>query len=266
MKIIQVSDLHLVEPGQFLFGSDPLRRVEECIEDLNRNHRDADLVIFSGDLTNDSEASAYAALADRLSALAAPYRLMMGNHDDRAAFAAAFPHVRLNDGFAQDAVDLSAWRVVLLDTLEPGHVEGRLCERRLAWLDGALQGARDALLFLHHPPFRIGIPSLDESRLADADRLRAVLRRHGNVRHIFAGHVHRVASGSWSGIPFSTVRGTNHQSALNFTGPHTVSFENPTYSIILVNDEGVVVHTHEWAVRPRQRPPARRGRLNVGGS
>lgn len=249
MKIIQVSDLHLVAPGEKLFGLDPLARLEDCIADLNRHHADADLVVFSGDLTDGGEATAYAALAERLAELAAPFRLMLGNHDDRAAFRAAFPDAPMDGGFAQSAVDLPGVRVVLADTLEPGRVEGRLCDPRLAWLDAALGGARDALLFLHHPPFDIGIPSLDDSRLADAARLRAVVARHGNVRHVFAGHVHRFASGNWAGIPFATLRGTNHQSALRFSGPHEVSLDPPAYAIILADGDDIVVLPHEFPVR-----------------
>lgn len=250
MKIIHVSDLHLAVPGVLLFGSDPLERLEDCIADLNRHHADADLVVFSGDLANDGEMAAYAALADRLKALIAPYRLILGNHDDRAAFRSFFPAGLDADGFAQSALDIDGWRLVLADTLEPGHVEGRLCEERLAWLDGALRDAANVLLFLHHPPVALGLEASDRSRLADAEALLAMLRRHGNVRHIFAGHVHRLAYGTWHGIPFATLRGTNQQSALAFTGPHRVSFEAPTYAVILIRDGVLAIHPHEFPIRP----------------
>ncbi|YBV94961.1 phosphodiesterase (plasmid) [Phyllobacteriaceae bacterium JZ32] len=249
MKIIQVSDLHLRIPGEKLLGIDPLARLEDCIADLNRNHADADLVVFSGDLANDGEPPAYAALAQRLAGLTAPFRLMLGNHDDRIAFRAAFPDAPVEEGFVQSAIDLPDGRIVLLDTLEPGHVEGRLCEARLAWLDAALADAQGALLFLHHPPFPIGVPSLDKWRLSDAERLRDILIRHNNVRHVFAGHVHRFAAGSWSGIPFVTVRATSLQSALRFSGPHEVSFEAPAYAVILADSENIIVHMHEFPCR-----------------
>ncbi|GGA87484.1 3',5'-cyclic adenosine monophosphate phosphodiesterase CpdA [Brucella endophytica] len=252
MKIIQVSDLHLTAPGGTLSGIDPLARLEDCIADLNRHHADADLIIFSGDLTNNGEPEAYAALKDRLATLIAPYRLMMGNHDARAAFREAFPDAPGEDGFIQSFADLGGTRAILLDTLEEGHIEGRLCEARLAWLDSVLSGTPEgALIFMHHPPFSIGIPSLDKWRLADAEALRGLLSRHCNVRHIFAGHVHRFAAGSWGGIPFVTVRSTGIQSALAFTGPHKPSFEAPAYAVILGDSEDIIVHQHEFPCRDR---------------
>lgn len=246
MKLIVASDFHLVVPGVELFGSDPLKQVEALIAEINDKHADADLVIFCGDLTNDCEPPAYAGLAARIGDLAPPFRMMMGNHDDRDAFLHAFPDAYQEGGFIQSSLDIEGTRLILLDTLWPGNVPGVLCDKRLAWLDAQLASASDALIFMHHPPFAIGIPSLDDCRLTQPDQLLAVLKRHGNVRHIFAGHVHLLSHGSWHGIPFTTLRSTNHQSALQFTGPHAVSFEAPAYSIVLVDEQSVVVHTQEF--------------------
>lgn len=257
MKLVIVSDLHLVTPGATLFGLDPLERLEACIGDINANHADADLVVFAGDLTDDGRADAYAALADRLGLLLPPHRLMLGNHDDRAAFRQVFADAPEVDGFLQSRADIGGLRLIFLDTLWPGHVEGQLCNRRLAWLDEQLASVADALVFLHHPPMPIGIASLDACRLSDPDALLALLKARGNVRHLFAGHVHRLSHGNWDGIPFTTVRGTSHQSALRFDGPHAISFEASAYSIVLAGRKGVVVHTQEFeAKRPGASMPA----------
>lgn len=246
MKLIVVSDPHLVAPGVELFGSDPLQQLEACLADINARHADADLVIFCGDLANDCEPPAYAALAARIGSLVPPFRMMVGNHDDRAAFLDAFPAASQTDGFIQSSLDIGDTRVILLDTLWPGNVPGALCDRRLAWLDDQLGSAKEALLFTHHPPMAIGIPSLDECRLSEPERLLALLQKHGNVRHIFAGHVHLLSHGCWHGIPFTTLRSTNHQSALKFSGPHEVSFEAPSYAVILADEDSLVVHTEEF--------------------
>jgi 3',5'-cyclic-AMP phosphodiesterase len=248
MKIIQVTDLHLPEPGALLFGLDPFAGLAACIDDINRNHADADLVVMSGDLANDGERGAYVGLKDKLKALRPPVRMMMGNHDDRSLFFEIFPEVAPDGGFAHAAVDLPHGRVVLLDTLDPGHIGGWLCAARLDWLDRKLAeaGTRPVYIFMHHPPFRIAMPDLDRVGLANADDFHAVTVRHGNVRHVFAGHVHRFISGTWRGIPFSTVRGTNHQSGLMFSeGPTPVRLDPPAYAVALI-DTDVVVHFHEF--------------------
>jgi 3',5'-cyclic AMP phosphodiesterase CpdA len=248
MKLIQFTDLHLVKPGEKLFGLDPLARLDACIADINRNHADADLVVISGDLTHCGEAIAYEVLKERLATLVTPYRLMLGNHDDRATFLAAFPDTVDETGFAQTWLDTPHGRLILLDTVEPGSDGGRLCETRLAWLAERLAEAADrpVFLFMHHPPFDTHVPALDEVKLADADALRDVLGSHGKIGHIFCGHVHRPVSGSWRGIPFSALRGTNHQTALAFSGDYQTSDEPPAYGVIFIEDQGVIVHFHDF--------------------
>jgi 3',5'-cyclic AMP phosphodiesterase CpdA len=250
MKIIQLSDPHLMAPGGRLYGSDPLARLDACLADIDRNHADADLVVVSGDLTNDGERAAYAVLRDRLGKFAPPCRLMLGNHDDRALFLEMFADAPAEGGFVQSVFDGGDGRLILLDTLDSGHVEGKLCQARLDWLDERLHEARDrpVFLFMHHPPFRIHMPVLDEVRLADADALYEVLSRHGNVRHIFAGHVHRLIAGSWRGIPVSTLRSTNHQTGLDFSDNWQLGHEPPAYAVIFIDADGVIVHFHDFAV------------------
>ncbi len=248
MKLIQVTDLHLVEPGLTNFGIDPLARLEAVIASINALHADADLVIFSGDLANDCELAAYQALAERLEHLIPDWRLMTGNHDDRAHMRSVFG-TRIPEGeFIQHVIDLPQGRVLLLDTLSAGEVPGTYCTERLAWLSALLADVDAAYVFMHHPPMDVGIESLDAVRLRDpdAEALHAALARHGNVRHIFAGHVHRIMSGVWRGLPFAIQRSTSHQTALKFTGAHEVSFEKPTYAVILADEQSVVVHPFEF--------------------
>jgi 3',5'-cyclic-AMP phosphodiesterase len=255
LKIIQVTDTHLAAPGARLFGLDPLARLDACIDDINRNHADVDLVVVSGDLANNGERAAYVALKESLARLRPPVRLMLGNHDDRDLFLDVFDGVVAEGGYVQASVDLRHGRLLLLDTLDAGQIAGRLCASRLAWLERRLAEAGDTpvYVFMHHPPFRLHLPDLDRVGLANADEFKAVLLRHGNVRHIFAGHVHRIATGAWCGASFSTLRGTNHQSALALVddGPTPVSLEPPVYAIAVIDDD-VVVHFREFLDRSAQ--------------
>lgn len=249
MKIIQVTDLHLVTPGELLCGLDPLDRLQRCIDDINEHHADADMVIFTGDLSDAGRTDTYQTLAAELDRLVAPYHLMLGNHDDRDAFIKTFPSVVPEEGFIQRVVDTAEGRVILLDTLQTGRVEGRLDGGRLAWLKRQLNAAgnRPVYIFTHHPPFPIHMPHLDPIGLVDADELFALLQEHGKVRHIFAGHAHRPVAGSWRGIPISVLRGTNHQSALGFDPDNVpITHEPPVYGVIFIDRETVIVHSHDF--------------------
>ncbi len=251
MKLIQVSDLHLVPPGARLLGLDPRARLEAAIADINEHHGDAELCLITGDLTNSGAPEAYALLGEALTELRLPYRLLIGNHDDRDNFRRGFPEApRDADGFIQSVVRTPVGDLVLLDTHEPGERWGSFCAKRQAWLKARLAeaGERPVYIFMHHPPFDIGIPSLDLLRLAEPAGFARVVAEAGSVKHIFFGHVHRPVSGSWGGIPFSSLRATVHQVALDWQTetPVPYNLEPPSYAVILIEDARVLVHLHDF--------------------
>ena len=109
-------------------------------------------------------------------------------------------------------------------------------------------GERPVYIFMHHPPFDIGIPSLDLIRLAEPAGFARVVAEAGSVKHIFFGHVHRPVSGSWRGISFSALRSTVHQVALDWETEYPVPYtlETPAYNVIFLEPDKTVVHHHDF--------------------
>ena len=253
MKLIHLTDVHLVEPGGTLYGLDPRARLDACIDDINRNHADADLCVITGDLTHWGEAAAYANLAEALGRLKLPLQMILGNHDNREVFRVQFPHSFADsNGFIQGTLDVAAGRLFFLDTNQPGTHAGWYCEHRQAWLRAELDAVpeeRPLFFFMHHPPFNVGLSGLDSISLLQADAFAEIVRPYARrIRHLFFGHVHRPINGSWLGIPMSTLRGTNHQVWLDFKAGEDVigSHEPPAYAVVLIDDSSVVIHTHDY--------------------
>ncbi len=252
MKFIHLTDPHVISGGLPLYGRDPAAGLAGAIIDINAHHGDAELVVITGDLTNWAEEPSYRTLAGLLANLKLPHVLMLGNHDSRENYRRVF-HDALDDGngFVQGTRETPAGTFVFLDTHEPGCAHGMLCESRLGWLERTLTSSDGPLfLFMHHPPFPVGIATMDSIALREAENLAAVLRPHNaRIRHLFFGHLHRPIAGSWLGIPISCMRGTNHQVWLELkgrmdtirTGP-----EQPAYGIVLIDDERCIVQMHEY--------------------
>ncbi|WP_439406253.1 phosphodiesterase [Bradyrhizobium sp. DASA03076] len=250
MKIIQITDLHLVPAGDRLFDNDPGERLTACLADIARQHADAELCVITGDLAHHGEESAYVRLREALKVLPMPVRLLMGNHDNRAHFRSVFPEVPADDfGFIQSALDTAAGRFLFLDTKQTDRHAGLYCEQRQAWLRSRLGESQGSpvYLFMHHPPLPVHFRPADDIMLDDAARFGQLLSGY-SIRHLFFGHVHRPIAGSWQNIPFSTLRGLNHQLWLDFGHERGIpcSMEPPAYAIAFLNSDAVVIHTHDF--------------------
>ena len=256
---------------------DPQTRLREALASIASEQADAAFVIVTGDLTDRGEPAAYAALRAELTRLPMPVHLLPGNHDSREPLREAFPQTPVDaEGHLQFAFSAAGHRFIGLDTLEPGVSWGRFCQRRADWLAAELaQSAPEpVLLFMHHPPFAVGMAPMDAIALRDSGPLRAALAPHrARIRHLFFGHLHRPLAGSWCGIPISTLRGTNHQMALALDERrhHIVCHEPPQYAVVLLDAETVIVHFHDFADRsPRlayeAAPPADGAPGNTAGS
>ena len=266
MKLIHITDTHLVEPGLKLYGLDPKARLDAAIADINRHHSDAELAIITGDLTHWGEVGAYRNFLHSMNGLHVPYVALVGNHDRRTAcldVLAAAP--RDAHGFVQGWRDTSGGRLLFLDTLDERSDAGQMCNQRLQWVARTLAEApanRPIYLFMHHPPFAVGLHAMDAIALADRAAFTEVIGSHRQrIRHLFFGHVHRPISGSWLGIPFSTLRGTNHQVWFDLSpvAAHLTSHEPPSYAVVLIGTDTVVVHNHDYLDRSPRFPFARPG-------
>ena len=251
LKILQITDCHLVSPGDRLFTLDPAEQLRKAVADINRHHADAHLCVLTGDLANDGRPEAYALLKEILADLRVPYRLVLGNHDDRDRLRAAFPEIEADaNGFLQSSLATPAGVLLFLDTVDRGVHFGVYCRRRCEWLESALAAAegQPAYLFMHHPPMDIGMPSLDRYRIRENRDLARVVGRFPNIRHMVFGHVHRPIAGSWHGIPLSSIPGSNHQNALELGERHAniVTLAPPAYALILISPDSTIVHHHDF--------------------
>lgn len=251
MKIIQITDTHLLPPGELLLGLDPAEQLRRIVADIAERHADTDLIVITGDLCNDGAPEAYALLSSLLAPLACPVRLLLGNHDARPAFRAAFPDHPVDEaGFVQSFLDTPHGRLLFLDSHEADTIGGRYCGQRRSWLEAALKDAGDqpVTLFIHHPPVPDGLTHFRNIGLHDAEAVMAPLRAHpGGVRHIVFGHIHVPLAGtSREGFAYSSGQSCVHRFVTDpdesrpwWTGG------NPCYRIIMIDDMGFRAYASE---------------------
>jgi 3',5'-cyclic AMP phosphodiesterase CpdA len=218
MLIAQLTDIHI--------GFDPdnpsefnRQRLDATVDTLLALDSKPDLVVATGDLTDQATPLSYSQLREGLSRLPWPVHVIPGNHDLREPMIAAFPHTPTADGFIQYAIeDAGELRILMLDTLEDGRHGGGYCETRAAWLEARLaeQPDRPTLLVAHHPPIETGIGWMTIGKAEPwVERMTAVVSRHRNVVRLIAGHIHRSITTAWAGTAVTVVPSTAPQVALD---------------------------------------------------
>lgn len=202
--IVQLSDPHVGAAG----STDPAADFRAAVQAVHDLQPRPDAVLVTGDLADHAAPEEYGLVHEALAALPMPAHVMPGNHDDRAALAAAFPR-RDDEGPAYHwAARCGDVRVVACDSTRPGRVDGALPAAELAWLRDRLAAEPElpTIVAMHHPPLLIGMPAFDRIGLPAGDRaaLRAVIDAFPQVQRVVAGHVHLAATGQIGRTPVIT--------------------------------------------------------------
>lgn len=255
MKLIHVTDVHLTAGRKPIAGLHPYDNFSRCLKHIAQVNGDADRMVITGDLAHKGEPDAYQQLTELLDDFPIPTDLVIGNHDVRDNFFAAFPEAYKDDhGFVQGTLDTPAGRFVFMDTAGERSHAGFYDDKRFDWLTEVLVTAASdrvkVCLFMHHHPRNVGVTPCDTLGLQSQDRMRALLTTYrDNIRYLFFGHCHMPLSGMVAGIPFASLRGTNHQVIPDFTGAKAFKMAalNPAYNVVFFDDEDVVVHTVDYS-------------------
>ncbi|KRB73242.1 3',5'-cyclic-nucleotide phosphodiesterase [Nocardioides sp. Root190] len=219
--VAHLSDPHLLD-GSLLYGAvDTTARLEAALVRLARLPTPPQALVFTGDLADRAEPAAYSTLRaivePAAAAIGAEVVWVMGNHDDRAAYARGLYDTDADDDQPQDRVhDVAGLRIVALDTSVPGWHHGELSEDQLAWLADVLSepAPHGTLLAMHHPPIPVPMLRLAELiELHDQPRLAEVVAG-SDVRGILGGHFHFTSWSTFAGVPVSVASATCYSSEL----------------------------------------------------
>lgn len=205
MQIAQISDIHLKSNKEFAYDvADTAGALRRTIQHINGMVPRPDVVLVSGDISDDGSRQSYQVAEELLSDLNAPFYLIPGNHDQKDHLLRAFDQqpylaqtVSGNEAkYICYAIDDYPVRLIGLDTVTPGLHGGGLGPVRLNWLQKTLSESPNlpTLIFMHHPPFASGIGHMDREPFRGRAELRDIIRCHPQVYRIACGHIHRSMS------------------------------------------------------------------------
>ncbi len=272
--VAQLSDPHITE-HLGLVPIDPAERLRAVVDEINSRSTPVDLVLVTGDLTDDGTVEQYATLTDILRGLTARVMVLPGNHDRdgqmRESLAQFLPNDLADDhlGYVIDDLEL---RIVCIDTTHPDRHDGVISEASQAWLEATLtESDRPTMVFMHHPAIKSGIIWMDAMALSNADAFHNTITKYPHVVAVSAGHLHRSFSGRIAHAAATVAPSTSHQLNLNFTADKAgLVLEPSAYLIHYWNDDALVTHTvpvgdyevisaDEWAAQSKRLDEAGEG-------
>lgn len=206
MILAQISDTHIDEAETLVYGHfDTSSALSRAIEVLNAMDPQPDLVLHTGDIASHGSVSRYRRFVEIMAALDAPYAVIPGNHDERAALSEVLggtPALPTQGDFLHYTIDDLPVRIICCDSVIQDETPGELCAARLTWLEEQLDAdpARPTIIALHHPPFYTGMTGTTAKGLKNGGKALAdLVRRHSQVVRVLAGHVHRPITTSFGG-------------------------------------------------------------------
>ncbi|MCP9237086.1 metallophosphoesterase [Lewinella sp. JB7] len=186
-RIVQITDPHLLAPGETLMGLDVTGRLEDVLQ--LAEELDPDAYFFTGDFcAHEPVQEVYHRLRERLDRLPAPYYLTAGNHDDREMMRRAFDLPGRGQEGICGRVAVHDQSFLFLDS-SPGFVD----DQQLDWLTEALVEHPVSDIVIHHPPIALGVKFMDAKYpLRKTERLLRLITEDGVRRRVFCGHYHSV--------------------------------------------------------------------------
>jgi Icc protein len=188
--LVQLTDSHLfAEAEGRLLGLETRDSLQRVIDRVRAEQAGIDLLLASGDLSQDGSAESYQRFRQMTAGLAAASRWFAGNHDEMAVMR----QLCAGSDLLEPVIDLGNWRIILLDSSISGAVPGHLPEDQLALLEQALDaaGARHVLVCLHHHPLDVDCAWLQPIGLRNPQDLFAITDRYPQVRAMLWGHIHQ---------------------------------------------------------------------------
>lgn len=198
MRLAHVSDLHLQPPGSetgvhHLTSHDI---AEAIAEDLARISESLDLVVISGDLTEQADPESFSAVETLFSVIGLPIAVVPGNHDGPSGM---HDYVRQSPILAgwditNNLTEVGGVRFLGLDTCVENLTSGALERNAISFVENEIR--RDSgsplVVVMHHPPLALGLKIFDGfCEIEGGDELLRVLTSTSNEIKVLSGHVHR---------------------------------------------------------------------------
>ncbi|HCS27084.1 MAG TPA: 3',5'-cyclic-AMP phosphodiesterase [Spongiibacteraceae bacterium] len=212
IRIAQISDTHLGQTDSYqLLGMDTDYSLRQVLKLFDQSGQHAELILLSGDISNNGYQQAYQRLYHLLEARDNVVWLP-GNHDSVNLMKTVCA-----ERWFRPRIVVGNWQIISLDSSVPGSSKGSLGADQITFLEDALQAHPDlyTLIALHHHVLPVGSDWLDEQLLSNQQAFFDLISAYPQVKAVTSGHVHQATDREKNGVRVLTAPSTCIQFAPN---------------------------------------------------
>lgn len=234
-KIIQITDPHLGPDKEFRLAGVQTNASFQAVVDEARKLA-PDLLVVTGDIAANSDASAYQQFFSCIDATGIPMIWLPGNHDVASVVESvdnAVPYRKI--------YDIENWRIFMMDSVVFDSPMGCFGEPELVLLEKLLaeNTQEHALVCLHHHPLEVGSEWLDFQCIADAKEFLQIVKADPKVRSVLWGHIHQAYEETIQGVLYASAPSTCMQFKPK-SDRFALDDENPGFRVIELSSDGSI--------------------------
>ena len=238
--IVQISDTHLFgDTNRTINGANSYFNLKLVLSSISKLKNQPDLIVVTGDLSQDCTFESYQHLANLLNKTSVKYLLLPGNHDDVDIINKVFDFKWKKDS-VDFSIDFKNWFIYVLDTTSYPKEAGKLTSSQLAKFQSILKGNKHkpTIVFMHHHPIEINSLWMDKMMLKEDKSFNNILKKNNDIKAVFFGHIHQVFEKKLNGILYASAPSTSFQVLPNCE-MFTLDKLRPGYRIIKLEKDKV---------------------------
>lgn len=207
-RVVQISDSHLFASTEGrLLGLNTEDSLKLVLDKVAAEQSGIDVILATGDLSQDGTPAAYARFHQHLSRFQVPNYWLQGNHDITAPMLSTLGG---QSHISPCLIEQGQWRIIMLNSSVEHEVPGHFEPEELDYLKRALEQTRDyhVMVCLHHHPVPMGCAWLDTQVVRNAESFWSIIDQFPQVRAILWGHVHQESDQMRKGVRLMSVPST----------------------------------------------------------
>lgn len=199
INLIQITDTHLLACKKDKFKEiNPFQSLKDTLKHIELSNWQPDLVIATGDLSQDGSTTSYEHFFRLLQHSAIPILCIPGNHDKKDKLIKSLS----GKSFYCEQITKRNWSIIGIDSCYKDGTSGYISKRELKRLKSSLNNSNSEhiIICLHHQPVSIESEWLDKIGLQNNTEFLNLIKTSPKVRAVFFGHIHQDYVSDLNGI------------------------------------------------------------------